>query len=106
MSLDQVFAALGDPTRRAMVAQLLEGEASVTELAAPHDLAQPTISKHLKVLEAAGIITTEVRGNARPRRLNPAALRDIDDWLAPFRAEWEARLDNLERMIADEKGGQ
>ena len=93
MSLDQVFAALGDPTRRAMVAQLLAGEASVTDLAAPHDLAQPTI-------------TTEVRGNARPRRLNPAALRDIDQWLAPFRAEWEARLDNLERMMADEKAGK
>jgi len=101
MSLELVFNALGDPTRRAMLARLALGEATVSELAAPHGLSQPTISKHLKVLERAGLIETSVQAQTRPRRLRPEALKAVDDWLAPFRQEWERRLDRLEDFIAE-----
>ncbi len=101
MTLDQTFAALSDPTRRAILARLAQGEATVTELAAPHGLAQPTISKHLKVLEQAGLIETLRHAQRRPRRLAPRGLMQIDVWLAPFRATWETRLDRLESFLAD-----
>jgi DNA-binding transcriptional ArsR family regulator len=99
MSLDQTFAALGDPTRRAILAHLALGEATVAELAAPHDLSQPTISKHLKVLERAGLIETRISAQTRPRRLVPGALKRVDDWLAVFRQQWEGRLDRLEDFL-------
>jgi DNA-binding transcriptional ArsR family regulator len=98
MHADQMsitFAALADPTRRAMLAHLAKGEASVAELAAPFRLSQPTISKHLKVLEAAGLISTRRDAQLRPRKLEPAALKDIDDWVAHYRQFWEGSLDRL-----------
>ena len=98
MSLDHIFTALGDPTRRAMVARLLQGEATVAELSAPHRLKQPTISKHLKVLEEAGLIASGRDAQRRPRRLQPEALRDLADWIEPFRRIWEGRFDRLEDL--------
>ena len=98
MPLDLVFAALSDPTRRAIVAQLLRGEADVAELSAPYGLKQPTISKHLKVLEEAGLIASAREGQRRPRYLQPTALQDLADWIEPFRRTWEARFDRLEEL--------
>ena len=94
--LTAVFSALADPTRRAILAKLAQGEATVSELAAPFQLAQPTISKHLRVLEDAGLIETRRDAQSRPRRLVPASLRAADDWLQPFREQWERRFDRLE----------
>ncbi len=103
MQLDLIFSALSDPTRRAILAQLGRGEASVQDLAAPYGLKQPTISKHLKVLEQAGLIEVRVDGTSRPRRLVPAPLQQVDDWLATFRSDWQGRLDNLQTLLAQEK---
>jgi DNA-binding transcriptional ArsR family regulator len=89
------FAALADPTRRAILARLRRGEATVAELAEPFGLRQPTISKHLKILEEAGFVTHSRDAQRRPRRLVDNALKDVDTWLEPFRKQWEARLDNL-----------
>lgn len=98
--LDAVFAALADPTRRAMLARLALGDATVAELAAPFDMAQPTISRHLKVLETAGLIEAGRDAQRRPRSLvRGGPLRDVDEWLGPFRAQWEARFDRLERHL-------
>src|SRR4051812_22935619 len=91
--LTAVFSALADPTRRAMLAMLAQGEATVSELAEPFQLAQPTISKHLRVLEAAGLIQTGRDAQSRPRRLVLASLRTADAWLQPFREQWERRFD-------------
>ena len=93
--LDHAFAALADPTRRAILSRLARGEATVAELAEPFGFAQPTISKHLKVLEDAGFVTHSRDGQRRPRRLVDGAMKDVDAWLEPFRREWESRLDNL-----------
>ncbi|MES2046475.1 MAG: metalloregulator ArsR/SmtB family transcription factor [Pseudomonadota bacterium] len=98
--LDTVFAALSDPTRRAILARLALGEADVSELARPFSLSQPTISKHLKVLETAGLIETGRRAQRRPRRLNAERVKDIADWIEPFRVLWERRFDNLDRHLA------
>jgi DNA-binding transcriptional ArsR family regulator len=98
--LDATFAALSDPTRRAILARLALGEATVSELAAPFALRQPTISKHLKVLEKAGLIEGGRDAQRRPRRLKAETLRSVDDWLEPFRREWERRFDNLDRHLA------
>src|SRR5690348_11245512 len=95
-SLNATFAALSDPTRRAIMARLALGEATVTELMEPFAFTQPTISKHLKVLEAAGLIEQTRDAQRRPRRLTPSALKQLDEWLAPFRRVWEDRFDNLE----------
>ena len=89
--LDTVFHALSDPTRRAILARLALGEASVTELVAPFGLSQPTISKHLKVLEQAGLIEGGRDAQRRPRRLVAATLKDAADWIEPFRRQWEQR---------------
>ena len=97
--LDRAFAALSDPTRRAILARLIQGEATVSELMAPFALSQPTISKHLKVLEAAGLIEGGRDAQRRPRRLAPLALKEAADWIEPFRRAWEARLDNLETHL-------
>jgi len=106
--LDSAFAALADPTRRAILARLAQGEATVSELAAPSGISQPAISRHLRVLEQAGLIETRVAGTSRPRRLRPEALKDLWDWLGAYRASWEqvfSRLDAvLERMEADDSG--
>ncbi len=98
MSLDLIFAALADPTRRAIVVQLLRGEADVADLSAPFGLKQPTISKHLKVLEQAGLIASGRVAQRRPRHLQPEALRDLADWIDPFRREWQGRFDQLEEL--------
>lgn len=98
--LSVVFSALADPTRRAILARLAQGEATVTELARPFDLAQPTISKHLRVLEQAGLIEQARDAQSRPRRLVVGGpLRAADDWLGLFRAQWEQRFDRLEAHL-------
>jgi DNA-binding transcriptional ArsR family regulator len=98
--LSAAFHALGDPTRRAILARLASGEASVSELVAPFKLSQPTISKHLKVLEKAGLIEGGRNAQRRPRRLAPRAMKDVAAWIEPFRQQWERRLDNLEAYLA------
>jgi DNA-binding transcriptional ArsR family regulator len=97
--LSVAFAALADPTRRAILARLAQGEATVAELAEPFGIRQPTVSKHLKVLEEAGFVTHSRDAQRRPRRLVDGALQDVDAWLAPFRKQWEARLDNLDAYL-------
>src|SRR5947209_14785109 len=97
--LDGVFSALADPTRRAILARLATGEASVSELAAPFEISMPAISKHLKVLQRAGLITQGREAQWRPCRLAPAPLKEVDDWLDEYRALWEARLDRLEAYV-------
>ena len=101
--LTAVFGALADPTRRAILARLAQGEATVSELAEPFRLAQPTISKHLRVLEDAGLIQSDRDAQRRPRRLVLAPLQIADDWLQPFRAQWERRLDRLEQHLKSRK---
>ena len=97
--LSPAFAALADPTRRAILARLSHGEATVAELAEPFGLRQPTISKHLKVLEAAGFVTHSRDAQRRPRRLVDGALKSVDAWLEPFRRQWESRLDHLDAYL-------
>ncbi len=99
--LDVVFHALADPTRRAMLAQLALHEMSVNELAEPFDISLPAVSKHLKVLERAGLVTRGRNAQYRPCKLNPAALKPVDDWLEEYRALWEQRLDRLEAYLAE-----
>ena len=101
--LDAVFAALSDPTRRAILARLARGEASVMELAEPFDMSQPAVSKHLKVLERAGLVSRGRDGQKRPCRLEASSLREADVWLERFRASWEERFDALEAVVEDLK---
>lgn len=98
--LNRTFSALADPTRRAILARLATGEATVSELLVPFELSQPTISKHLKVLEDAGFIERGRDAQRRPCRLVATALKDVADWVEPFRKQWEDRLDNLDRHLA------
>ena len=97
--LSATFAALADPTRRAILARLSLGEASVNELAEPFRISQPAISKHLKVLERAGLITRGRAAQWRPCKLDGAALKDVADWLEPYRQFWEERLDRLDQHL-------
>jgi DNA-binding transcriptional ArsR family regulator len=97
--LSRAFAALADPTRRAILARLAISEATVSQLMVPFKLTQPTISKHLKVLEDAGLIERGRDAQRRPRKLLTAALKDVADWIEPFRRQWEARFDNLDRYL-------
>lgn len=99
--LDHAFAALADPTRRAILARLAEGEATVQDLARPFPISQPAVSRHLKVLEDAGLIETRIDGTSRPRRLNPEAVADLWNWLGQYRALWEARYARLDDVLAD-----
>ena len=101
--LTAVFSALADPTRRAILARLAQGEATVAELAAPFDLAQPTVSRHLRVLQDAGLIQADRDAQRRPRRLVLSTLKTADEWLKPFREQWERRLDRLEAHLEDRK---
>jgi DNA-binding transcriptional ArsR family regulator len=103
IDLDQAFAALSDPTRRAILAHLAQGEATVGALAAPFRLSQPTVSKHLSVLERAGLIEQGRDAQRRPRRLRPHAIKEVAEWAEPFRVLWERRFDNLERHLASKK---
>ena len=97
--LNSVFAALADPTRRAILARLAQGEASVTDLAEPFEISQPAISKHLKVLETAGLISRGVHARQRPARLNAAPMRAAVAWLEEFRAWWGGSLDQLDTLM-------
>jgi DNA-binding transcriptional ArsR family regulator len=106
LTLDATFAALADPTRRAILARLADGEATVTELAEPFEISQPAISKHLKVLERAGLVSTGRDAQRRPRRLEPAALEAANQWLERYREIWEAnyqRLDTLLEQLKQER---
>src|ERR1700742_3594948 len=94
--LDAVFAALADPTRRAILARLAEGEASVMELAEPFAMSQPAISKHLQLLERAGLISRGRDAQRRPRKLEPQALAVAADWLEPYRKFWEESFERLD----------
>src|SRR3954462_10591430 len=94
--LSEKFAALADPTRRAILARLALGETSVTELAEPFAMSMPAVSKHLKVLERAGLIARGRAAQWRPCRIELRALKDVDDWLEEYRRLWEQRLDRLE----------
>ena len=98
-SLDLIFQALSDPTRRAMLTQLGQGVLPVSALAQPTGLALPTVLRHLSVLEQAGLIATEKSGRARMCRAEPAALIPVADWLAEQRAQWENRLDRLDAYV-------
>jgi DNA-binding transcriptional ArsR family regulator len=101
--LTATFAALADPTRRAILARLARGEATVTELAKPFDMSQPAISKHLKVLERAGLISRGRDAQSRPCRFEPRRLKEATGWMDRYRAEWEARLDQLDELLAEMK---
>ena len=94
--LSATFSALADPTRRAILARLALGETSVSELAEPFDMSLPAVSKHLKVLERAGLITRGREAQWRPCRLEPKALKGVDDWLESYRRLWNERLDRLD----------
>src|SRR5438067_10778338 len=97
--LDTIFAALADPTRRAILARLASGEASVTELAEPFAMSQPAISKHLKVLERAGLVSRGRDAQRRPRRLEPKRLREATKWLERYRRLWEGNYQRLDAML-------
>lgn len=99
--LDATFAALADPTRRAILRRLTAGEATVTELAAPFDISQPAISKHLKVLERAGLVTRGRQAQRRPCQLDPKPLRDATEWLANYRDYWEESYQRLDTLLAE-----
>ena len=104
--LDLVFGALADPTRRAILARLADGPATVNELVEPFELAQPTISKHLKVLEGAGLVTRGRAAQFRPVRLDPAPLKQASQWLGNYKRCWEESLDELDTYVKQliEKG--
>jgi DNA-binding transcriptional ArsR family regulator len=102
--LDRTFAALSDPTRRAIVERLANGEASVTELAAPFAMSLPGVSKHLKVLEKAGLISRGRKAQWRPCRLEPEPLKEASDWLEEYRRLWEERLDRLDEYLRTLQG--
>jgi DNA-binding transcriptional ArsR family regulator len=100
-ALSATFSALADPTRRAILARLARGETAVTELAKPFDMSLPAVSKHLKVLERAGLIARGREAQWRPCRIEPKALKTIDDWLEGYRRFWEERLDRLEDYLRE-----
>ena len=100
-TLDNTFAALSDPTRRAILARLAAGEASVNELAEPFEMSLPGVSKHLKVLERAGLISRSRVAQSRPCRLEAAPLREAADWVESYRRFWEGSLDRLEDYLQE-----
>src|SRR5258707_15479311 len=105
--LSETFAALADPTRRAILARLALGETSVTDLAGPFDMSLPAVSKHLKVLERAGLITRGREAQWRPCRLQPAAFKDATDWLERYRQYWDSSLDRLDAPLKNiQKGSE
>jgi DNA-binding transcriptional ArsR family regulator len=108
MQLDPLslkLQALADPTRRAMLAKLRQGVATVNELAAPFDMTLPAISKHIQVLETAGLIIKSRNAQQRPCRLSPEGLKEVDDWMRAYRDLWEERLDRLEVYLNDINAG-
>jgi DNA-binding transcriptional ArsR family regulator len=102
-SLDSTFAALADPTRRAILARLVSGEASVMELAQPFAMSQPAISKHLKVLEKAGLVSRGRDAQRRPVRVEPKPLAEATAWLEAYRESWEARFDAMDALLEELK---
>jgi len=102
-ALNATFAALADPTRRAILARLASGEATVNELAEPFDMSQPAISKHLKVLERAGLIAAGQDAQRRPRKLNAKPLADAQDWIEAYRKHWEAAFARLDEVLEELK---
>jgi DNA-binding transcriptional ArsR family regulator len=104
--LSATLSALADPTRRAILARLAKGEATVNEIAKPFDISLPAVSRHLKVLEAAGLISRARQAQWRPCRLQTKALRNVDDWLASYRRFWTASFDNMDAYIAELKRGE
>ena len=102
--LSATFAALADPTRRAILARLAVGEASVTDLAAPFAMTQPAVSKHLRVLERAGLVERGRQAQWRPRTLRAAPLRDVADWVNQYRRHWEESFDRLDAFLRDVQG--
>jgi DNA-binding transcriptional ArsR family regulator len=106
ISLDATFAALADPTRRAILARLAQGEASVAALAAPFALSQPAISKHLRVLERAGLVIAGQDAQRRPRRLAPQPLAEASAFLERYRDLWEASYARLDALLDEMQGGQ
>jgi DNA-binding transcriptional ArsR family regulator len=101
--LSITFAALADPTRRAILSRLIEGDATVNELAAPHAMSLPSVSRHLKVLERAGLVVKGRSAQWRPCRLDTAPLAEADAWMGPYRAFFETRLARLEQQLANER---
>src|SRR5688572_2506653 len=99
--LDRTFAALADPTRRAILARLASGETTVTELAAPFEISLPAVSKQLKVLERAGLVLRGRERQWRPARLEATPLRDVAEWAEPYRRFWEERYDRLEEYLEE-----
>jgi DNA-binding transcriptional ArsR family regulator len=104
--LDAIFAALADPTRRAILARLAAGEASVTEIASPFAMSQPAVSKHLRVLEQAGLIARGIDRQRRPARLEAAPMAEAVRWLEAFRHFWASRFDQLDALLDDLKSVQ
>ena len=104
--LNRAFAALADPTRRAIIARLARGEATVNELAEPFDMTQPSISKHLKVLERAGLISRGRAAQTRPCRLEAAALKEIANWVEMYRSLWEESFDRLGAFLQSTKANR
>lgn len=104
--LDAVFAALADPTRRAILARLAAGDASVVELARPFAMSQPAISKHLKVLERAGLVSRGQDAQRRPRRLEARPMEEASEWLEHYRQFWEGRFRQLDAVLEDLKANQ
>ncbi|MDB4874009.1 MAG: transcriptional regulator [Gemmatimonadetes bacterium] len=105
-ALNATFAALADPTRRAILARLAAGDASVAELAEPFAMSQPAISKHLKVLERAGLITRGHDAQRRPRRLEAKPLAEADEWLERYRRYWERSFQNLDALLGEMQAKQ
>ena len=104
-ALDATFAALADPTRRAILARLAEGDASVSELAEPFDMSQPAISKHLKVLEEAGLVRVGRDGRRRPRRFDPEPLTEARSWIEHHREIWEENFRRLDALLVELQAG-
>ena len=100
-ALDLTFAALADPTRRAILARLATGEATVTELAEPFEMSQPAISKHLKVLERAGLVSMDVDAQRRPRKLEPKRLKEAVDWIERYREIFEQNYQRLDALLEE-----
>ena len=105
-NLDAIFAALADPTRRAILSQLIDGQAPVNEIAAPFKMSQPAVSRHLKVLERAGLIERDVDQQRRPARLKAETMAAAVDWLTEFKAFWGMRFDQLDDVLVQVKQAQ
>jgi DNA-binding transcriptional ArsR family regulator len=104
--LNAIFLALANPTRRAILARLANGDASVNELAEPHEMSQPAISKHLKILERAGLISRGIDAQRRPRSLNAKPLAEATEWLEGYRQFWEASFQRLDNLLDEMKANK